>query len=174
MLLLVLFLSFPLANLSGKVTPVGANKLIITEHGMNSSLGTEALCELVWHALKNGNCIGNPLKCFENKLNLHVNECLHPESAKNLHQACHLGIFREINKIQDLFYEPDLKAIALDSCDICSFLQDWRKSVGTPLMSKREKCSLWWTRCTLWPTRYTACIGTSARDIQDFVHAWAT
>ncbi len=126
-LLLVLILSFPLANLSGKVTPVGANKLIITEHGMNSSLGTEALCELVWHALKNGNCIGNPLKCFENKLNLHVNECLHPESAKNLHQACHLGIFREINKIQDLFNEPDLKAITLDSCDYLFFFAGLEK-----------------------------------------------
>lgn len=140
--MLLLFLSFSLANLSGKVTPVGANKLIITEHGMNSSLGTEALCELVWHALENGNCIGNPLKSFANKLNLHINECLHPESAKNLQQACHLGIFREINEKQDLFYEPDLNAIALDSCHICYFLQDWRKSAGTPLMSKRERCSL--------------------------------
>lgn len=138
----MLFLSFSLVDVSGKVTPVGANKLIITEHGMNSSLDTGALCELVWHALENGNCIGNPLKSFAKKLNLHINECLHPESAKNLHQACHLGIFREINEMQDLSYEPDLNTFALDSSRICSFLQDWRKSAGTPLMSKRERCSL--------------------------------
>lgn len=97
-----LFLSFSLANLSGKVTSVGVNKLIIAEHGMNSSSGIEALCELVWHALEKRNCIGNPLKSFANKLNLHINERFHPDSAENLHKACHLGMFREINEKQDL------------------------------------------------------------------------
>lgn len=58
----VCFLLFSLANLVGKVTPIGANKLIIAEHGMNSSSGIEALCELVWHALERRNYIGNPLK----------------------------------------------------------------------------------------------------------------
>lgn len=46
-------------------------------------------------------------------------------------------------------------------------------SGSTPSMSRRGRCSLWLTRCTPWPTRFTTCRGTYVLIILASVHKWS-